>query len=219
MEKVSENLSNRVGHVPVDGKRSELRENIEAVIVAVLLAVFIRTFVVQAFKIPSGSMIPTLQVGDHILVNKFVYGVRLPFLGIPLVKGRKPAHGDIVVFKFPEDPRKDFIKRVIGVGGDIVEIRDKRVYVNGRLLPDKHAIHTDTRIIPGRDDFGPVRVPMGKLFVMGDNRDSSYDSRFWKFVDLKAVLGKAFMIYWSWNDRPDSVLDHVRWDRICHVLR
>lgn len=201
------------------GGRSILRENVEAVLVAVLLALFIRTFVVQAFKIPSGSMIPTLQIGDHILVNKFAYGLGIPFLGIPLFDGKDPGRGDIIVFKYPEDPQKDFIKRVVGVGGDVVEIRDKKVYVNDTLLPDEHAIHTDSRMLPVRDNLDPIRVPSGKLFVMGDNRDNSYDSRFWKFVDARAVRGKAFVIYWSWNDNPASVVDRIRWGRLGHLLK
>lgn len=201
------------------GNRSVLRENVEAVLVAVLLALLIRTFVVQAFKIPSGSMIPTLQIGDHILVSKFAYGLEIPFLRIPLFDGKDPDRGDIIVFKYPEDPQKDFIKRVVAVGGDVVEIRDKRVYVNDALLPDEHAIHTDTRMLPVRDSMDPVRVPPGKLFVMGDNRDNSHDSRFWKFVDMRAVRGKAFIIYWSWNDRPTSVADRIRWGRLGHLLK
>lgn len=199
--------------------RSSLRENVEAVLVAVLLALFIRTFVVQAFKIPSGSMIPTLQIGDHILVNKFVYGLEVPLLRMPLFDGKDPARGDVIVFKYPEDPQKDFIKRVVAVGGDVVDIQNKKVYVNGELLPDEHAIHTDSRMLPVRDNLGPIHVPEGKLFVMGDNRDNSHDSRFWKFVDMKAVRGKAFIVYWSWNDRPSGVADRVRWARIGRMLR
>ena len=201
------------------GRRSSLRENVEAVLVAVLLALFIRTFVVQAFKIPSGSMIPTLQIGDHILVNKFAYGLEIPFLRIPLFDGKDPGRGDIVVFKYPEDPQKDFIKRVVAVGGDVVEIRDKKVYVNGALLPDEHVIHTDTRMLPVRDSMDPVHVPPDKLFVLGDNRDNSHDSRFWKFVDARAVRGKAFIIYWSWNDRPSAIVDRIRWGRLGHLLK
>jgi signal peptidase I len=199
-------------------KKSALRENIEAIIVAIILALFIRTFVVQAFKIPSGSMKDTLLIGDHILVNKFIYGVKLPFTDTTIIPVKEPKQGDIVVFRFPEEPDKDFIKRVIGVSGDIVEIQRKQVFVNGKLLNDDYGIHTDPHVIPGalqpRDNFGPVRVPEGKLFVMGDNRDHSYDSRFWGFVDLDAVKGKAFMIYWSW-DREDF---DVRWSRIGDMI-
>jgi signal peptidase I len=199
-------------------KKSALRENIEAIIVAIILALFIRTFVVQAFKIPSGSMKDTLLIGDHILVNKFIYGVKLPFADTTLIPVKEPKRGDIVVFRFPEEPDKDFIKRVIGIPGDVVEIQRKQVFVNGKPLNDDYGIYTDPHVIPGalqpRDNFGPVRVPEGKLFVMGDNRDHSYDSRFWGFVDMDAVKGKAFMIYWSW-DREDF---GVRWGRIGDLL-
>jgi len=200
-------------------KKSGLRENIEAILVAIVLALFIRTFVIQAFKIPSGSMKETLLIGDHILVNKFIYGVKVPFFQTTIVPITNPKHGDIVVFKFPEDPSKDFIKRVIGVAGDVVEVRDKQVYVNSKLLNHDFGIHTDSYIFPAsvqpRDNFGPVVVPPHSLFVMGDNRDQSYDSRFWGFVDLKAVKGKALMIYWSWDKDNFG----VRWNRIGHLLK
>jgi signal peptidase I len=200
-------------------KKSGLRENIEAILVAIVLALFIRTFVIQAFKIPSGSMKETLKIGDHILVNKFIYGVKIPFLQTTIIPITNPKRGDIVVFKFPEDPSKDFIKRVIGVGGDVIEVRDKKVYVNSKLLNHDFGIHTDSYIFPAsvqpRDNFGPVVVPPHSLFVMGDNRDQSYDSRFWGFVDLKAVLGKALIIYWSWDKDNFG----VRWNRIGHLLK
>ncbi|MDI6686597.1 MAG: signal peptidase I [Desulfobacterales bacterium] len=200
-------------------KRSALRENIEAIVVAILIALFIRTFIVQAFKIPSGSMKQTLLIGDHILVNKFIYGVKIPFSDITLIHIKNPKRGDIVVFKFPEDPNKDFIKRVVGISGDVVEIRNKQVYINNMRLNQDHGIYTDPHIIPGvfqkRDNFGPVTVPPASLFVMGDNRDHSYDSRFWGFVDLKAVKGKAFIVYWSWDNGSFG----VRWNRIGHLLK
>jgi signal peptidase I len=200
-------------------KKSGLRENIEAILVAIVLALFIRTFVIQAFKIPSGSMKETLKIGDHILVNKFIYGVKIPFLQTTIIPITNPKRGDIVVFKFPEDPSKDFIKRVIGVAGDVVEIRDKKVYVNSKLLNHDFGMHTDSYIFPAsvqpRDNFGPVVVPPHSLFVMGDNRDQSYDSRFWGFVDLKAVKGKALIIYWSWDKDNFG----VRWNRIGHLLK
>lgn len=200
-------------------KKSALRENIEAIAVAVVLALFIRTFIVQAFKIPSGSMQPTLQIGDHILVNKFIYGVKLPFAGATIIPIADPERGDIIVFKFPEDPEKDFIKRVVAVAGDTVEMRDKRVFVNGELQPHDYAVYTDPRILPGqlqpRDNFGPIAVPEETVFVMGDNRDHSYDSRFWGFVDLEDVKGKAFIIYWSWDKEEFG----VRWNRFGQLLR
>jgi len=200
-------------------KKSALRENIEAIIVAIILALFIRTFIVQAFKIPSGSIKETLQIGDHILVNKFIYGVKIPFLRTTIIEVKNPKRNDIVVFKFPEDPGKDFIKRVIGVAGDVVEHRDKKVYVNNEPVDDIFGMYTDPHIFPGsfqpRDNFGPVTVPPGSLFVMGDNRDHSYDSRWWGYVNLKAVQGKAFMIYWSWDKDNFG----VRWDRIGKMLK
>jgi len=205
-------------------KKGSLRENLEAIFIAILLALFIRTFIVQAFKIPSGSMKQTLLVGDHILVNKFIYGVKLPFLHTTVFPIKNPERCDVIVFEFPEDPKKDFIKRVIGIGGDTVEIRNKQVYLNNMKVDCGHAIHTDLNIIPKgiqpRDNFGPVKVPEDSLFVMGDNRDHSYDSRFWGFVKLKAVKGKAFIIYWSWNkDNHGSIIDYVRWNRFGKLLK
>ncbi|MBF0211467.1 MAG: signal peptidase I, partial [Desulfamplus sp.] len=197
-------------------QKSAIRENIEAIVIAVILALFIRTFVVQAFKIPSGSMMDTLLVGDHILVNKFIYGVKLPFTdGYTLIPLKDPARRDVVVFKYPEDPDKDFIKRVVAIAGDTVEIKDKKLYINGEVQADEpYATYKDSSIIPGsfttRDNFPLTKVPENSLFVMGDNRDNSHDSRFWGFVDLKEVRGKAFLIYWSW----DSEEFGVRWDRI-----
>lgn len=196
-------------------QKSTIREYAEAIIIALLLAVFIRTFVVQAFKIPSGSMIPTLVIGDHILVNKFVYGVKNPFTGDTWLSLGDPDRHDIVVFKYPQNPSQDFIKRVVGVGGDRVEIVDKKVYVNAKLFSEPHAVNLEPlQAGSGRDNMAPVIVPANSLFVMGDNRDNSYDSRFWGFVDLKAVRGQAFMMYWSWN-REDFT---VRWQRIGKIL-
>jgi signal peptidase I len=201
--------------------KSSLRENIEAILIAIVIAMFIRTFIIQAFKIPSGSMLETLQIGDQILVNKFIYGVKIPFTdGWTLVPVKNPQRDDIVVFKYPEDPSKDFIKRVVGIGGDTIEIINKQVYVNGSLVEGKpYAVHKDDIVYPGmrtpRDNLMKITVPENKLFVMGDNRDNSHDSRFWGFVDLKAVRGKALIIYWSWNKdkfRP-------RWNRIGDILR
>ena len=143
-------------------KKSGLRENVEAILVAIVLALFIRTFVIQAFKIPSGSMKETLLIGDHILVNKFIYGVKLPFLQTTIVPITNPKHGDIVVFKFPEDPSKDFIKRVIGVAGDVVEVRDKKVYVNSKLLNHDFGVHTDSYIF--RKVFSPGIILDRSLF-------------------------------------------------------
>jgi signal peptidase I len=198
--------------------KSKLREYVEAILLAIVIAFFIRTFVIQAYKIPSGSMKPTLLIGDHILVSKFNYGIKLPFIRSTLIPVGTPKRGDIVVFIYPEDRSKDFIKRVIGLSGDTIEVRDKKVFVNGQPMNDPHGVHSDSLVIPGavqpRDNFGPVKVPEGSLFVMGDNRDESYDSRFWGFVDLKDVLGKALIIYWSWNQEEYG----VRWGRIGTIL-
>jgi len=195
-------------------------EYAQAIFIALLLALFIRTFFVQAYKIPSGSMIKTLLIGDHILVNKMAYGIRNPVTRSSWARFGTPKRGDVIVFIYPLDRSKDFIKRVIGVGGDTVEIRNKKVYVNGKLFPDPPGVqHTDPRIFPAslqpRDNFGPVKVPKGYLFVMGDNRDQSYDSRFWGFVPVKDVRGKALIIYWSW-DNPDF---RPRLGRIGTIIR
>ena len=195
-------------------RKSTLREYTEAILIALLLALFIRTFVVQAFKIPSGSMLDTLLIGDHLLVNKFIYGVKNPLNGATWIPVKNPERQDIVVFKYPLNPSQDYIKRVVGVEGDRIEIKDKKVYVNGEPLDESYTIFSDSKILPAntqpRDNMGPVTVPADSLFVMGDNRDNSFDSRFWHFVDLKAVKGKAFILYWSWDKENFS----VRWSRI-----
>ena len=202
------------------GKKSKstFREYAESIVFALLLALFIRSFIVQAFKIPSGSMIPTLQVGDHILVNKLSYGIRNPFWGSFLAYFKKPQRGDVVVFIFPEDRTKDFIKRVIGVEGDMVEIREKKIYINGKPLEDPHAHFEGDAPERGtfnvRDEYGPRQVPAHHIFVMGDNRDRSYDSRYWGYVDLDDVKGRAFLIYWSW----DGTDRWVRWERIADLI-
>ena len=207
-------------------KKSILRENLEAVCIAVVLALIIRTFIVQAFKIPSGSMLPTLQIGDHILVSKFIYGVKMPFAGTTLIPVTQPKTSDIIVFQFPKDPKLDYIKRVIGVPGDIVEIRDKKISINGKSFADRHGVYKDPLIHPAavdpRDNYGPVTVPADKLFVMGDNRDNSFDGRFWGFVDYRAVRGKAWIIYWSWDvQQPLFSLERflsIRWNRLGDVV-
>ncbi|MDL2270149.1 signal peptidase I [Desulfosarcina sp. OttesenSCG-928-A07] len=203
--------------MPSDHKKGKLRENVEAILIAVVLALFIRAFVVQAFKIPSGSMEDTLLIGDHILVNKFIYGVKLPFVSKPVLPVKPILRDDIIVFEFPEDPRKDFIKRVIGLPGDQVEIRNKVVFVNSEQVENVYAMfkRPHTAIPQPGDNMAPVTVPEGKLFVMGDNRDFSYDSRFWGFVDASAVKGKAFIVYWSWDGQEVG----VRWDRLGHMLK
>jgi signal peptidase I len=198
-------------------------EYIKAIGTALILALLIRTFAVQAFKIPSGSMIPTLLVGDHLLVNKIVYGtpVDIPFTNVTVfhMPGlRHPQRGEIIVFKYPEDPTRDFIKRTIAVEGDTIQMIDKKVYVNGKPVEEPFTQHTDTSLHMGqlepRDNFGPYLVPKNKLFMMGDNRDQSYDSRFWGYVDIKQVRGKAMIIYWSW----DSTKTFPRFDRIGKLI-
>jgi len=198
--------------------KSALRETIEAIVIALVLALFIRTFIVQAFKIPSGSMIPTLLIGDHLLVNKFLYGVRNPLNGQVWIPLAKPRQGDIIVFKYPRDPSQDFIKRVVGVAGDKVEVKNKELFVNDAPYVVKGPIHSDPQIRPGlRDNFGPVIVPEHAVFVMGDNRDNSHDSRFWGCVDLTAIKGKAMILYWSW-DSDASLAQSVRWNRIGDLI-
>ncbi|MEN8212629.1 MAG: signal peptidase I, partial [Thermodesulfobacteriota bacterium] len=163
----------------------------------------------------------TLQIGDHILVNKFIYGIKIPFTdGKALIPVKDPEKGDIVVFKYPEDPSKDFIKRVIATGGDSVQIINKKLYVNDKLVNgQEYASHKSSQIysamVSPRDNLRKIQIPENKLFVMGDNRDNSHDSRFWGFVDLKAIKGQAFIIYWSWNKSEFG----VRWDRIGDILR
>jgi len=199
-------------------KKSVLREYAEAIIIAIILALLIRTFIVQAFKIPSGSMIPTLLVGDHILVWKIIYGVKIPFTDQYLIEFGDPQKGDIIVFKFPKDEEKDFIKRVMGVPGDTIELRDKKVLLNGKRLKEPYAIHQEPHIMPGefqpRDNYGPIEVPPHSYFVMGDNRDHSLDSRFWGFVDRNKIKGRAFIIYFSWNGEDSW----IRWDRLFSLV-
>jgi len=205
---------------PVDAKAADraekpsaFREYAEALVMAVVLALFIRTFVVQAFKIPSGSMLPTLQIGDHLLVNKFLYGIRIPFVGKHMLELRAPARDDVIVFIYPEDPSKDFIKRVKGLPGETLEIRNKVLYVNGQAVEDGNAVYEkipDHMARPPRDNFGPFLVPEGTVFVMGDNRDHSHDSRFWGTVPVDDILGKAFVLYWSWDAKDFR----PRWGRI-----
>jgi signal peptidase I len=188
-------------------EKSVIRQYTEAFLIAILLALVIRTFVVQAFKIPSGSMLPTLQIGDHLLVNKFIYWFT------------DAQRGDIIVFKFPQDEGRDFIKRVIALPGDKVEVRGKQVYVNDKPVQESYAVHLDPSMQENphspRDNFAPVQAPPGQLFMMGDNRDYSMDSRFWGFLDIKKIKGKAFIIYWSW----DRERFRPRWERIGKVIR
>jgi signal peptidase I len=214
-------LRKKTAAKPESAKKSQLRDWTEALIVAAILALIIRTFVVQAFKIPSGSMEDTLLIGDHLLVNKFIYGTQLPFSDDPVLAIRQPERGDIIVFEFPEDKdksyfkRRDFIKRVIGLPGDTVEIRNKNVFVNGERYMTPEAVYKDGNLTAGpRDNMPAIKVPEDNYFVMGDNRDRSYDSRFWRFVDRSAIKGLAFIKYWSW----DSEKFMPRWGRIGRVI-
>jgi signal peptidase I len=193
-------------------RKSVVREYAEAIVIAIILALFIRTFVIQAFKIPSGSMKPTLLVGDHILVNKFIYGIKLPFTDKILISIDEPERGDVVVFKFPLDTRKDYIKRVIGLPGDRVELVDKQLLINGRPTEDPNASYS---LSGNMRKYGPVTVPDDHLFVMGDNRDESSDSRVWGFVPRPYLKGKAFLIYWSWDRKSYG----VRWNRLADIVR
>ncbi len=197
-------------------KKSLIREYGEALLVALVLAFVIRTFVVQAYKIPSESMVETLLVGDHLLASKFASGIKIPFPHSYIYRGDDPAYGDIIIFEYPNDPSVDYIKRVIGLPGDVITVRDKRLYRNGMPVEEKYIRYEQPNIIePIRDNFGPVTVPPDKYFVMGDNRDNSLDSRFWGFVDRGAIQAKAWRIYWSWDDKDNS----PRWSRIGKAVR
>jgi signal peptidase I len=203
-------------------KKKFIKEYLEPLIVAVLIALFIRAFVVQAFQIPSSSMEPTLLIGDYLLVNKFIYGIRIPYTNVKFFQFKKPQRGDVIVFIFPLDPSKDFIKRVIGTEGEKVEIIHNKIYINDRLIDDPWG-HFVTNQIPRSylqrmENFGPVVVPKDSLFVMGDNRDNSEDSRFWGFLNINAVLGKALVMYFSWDRNAKDLFDKVRWSRIGSLI-
>ena len=207
-------------------KKSLTREYIEAILIALLMALLIRTFIVQAFKIPSGSMEKTLLIGDHILVSKFSYGTHIPN-EIPFINTKLfddivlfssvPERGDIIVFKFPKDETRDFIKRVIALPGDLLEVRRQKVFINNKPYEDARARHTespsDSPLVP-RDDFGPILIPEGHVFVMGDNRENSQDSRYWGYLNVKKIRGKALIIYWSW----DKIKSWVRFERFGKIL-
>lgn len=202
-------------------KKHPVRETVEAIIIALLLALVIRTFCVQAFKIPSSSMEDTLLIGDHILVSKFAYGMQVPRpatisvfgVSVPFFETQlRPVwgsieRGDVIVFRFPGDRTKDYIKRVIGTPGDKVQVRNKRIFINGKAWEDTVGVFKGSQ--GGRtdmaDNFGPYTVPEDKVFVMGDNRDRSFDSRFWGPVGINDIKGKAFIIYFSWNKNGGGV--------------
>ncbi len=193
-----------------------IKEELKGILVAVLIALFIRAFFVQAYKIPSGSMEPTLLVGDHLLVLKCAYGIRIPLVGKYLLEYSSPKRGDIIVFIYPRDPKKDFIKRVIALPGENVRIIGRTVYINGTPLQDPWGVWSENDFL--RVNFGPVTVPKGHYFVLGDNRDNSMDSRYWGFVPKSNILGKALIIYWSWNGKAENIFQKIRWLRIGKIL-
>jgi len=204
-------------------QKSKTQEYVESLLIAALIAFFVRSFIVQAFKIPSSSMEPTLLVGDHLLVNRLNYVMKVPFTDIVILNLGNPSRGDVVVFRYPVDRSKDFIKRVIGTEGDVIEIRDKVIYLNGQKMDDPHAHFAEDSIVQGvfsqRDNFGPIRVPPRAYFVMGDNRDRSLDGRFWGFVKKEDLVGRALIIYFSWNSQADDFFRYVRWERFGRLIR
>ncbi len=192
--------------------KSVFWEYVEAILWAGGIALITVTFIVQAFKIPSGSMLQTLQIGDYLLVNKFIYGLKNPFTDEYFIEGAKPSIGDIIVFRYPKDPSLDYIKRIVGLPGDVLEMRDRQLYRNGKAVEESYIRHSLPDMYE-RDNFPQLTVPPGKYFVLGDNRDESADSRFWGFVDHSAIRGKAWRIYWSWQG-----FDNIRWDRIGQAI-
>jgi signal peptidase I len=210
-------------------KKSTAREYFESIVIAVILALFIRTWVVQAFKIPTGSMENNLLVGDHLLVDKFVFSPAPTAIERALLPVREVKRGDVIVFKYPMEPERDFIKRVIGLPGETLEVKKKVVYINGQPLKEDY-VHFLVPIGAGgleamdkRDDYGPVTVPEGYYFAMGDNRDNSQDSRYWGFLPAHYVKGRALMIYWSFADDPGAsavgrLFGGTRWSRLLHQI-
>ena len=197
-------------------QKSKVREYAETLIIALLIALFVRAFVVQAFKIPSSSMEPTLLIGDHLLVNKFIYGIRIPLTDKKILQFSEPQRGDVIVFIPPHERNKDFIKRVIGLPGDKVEVKGREIYINDTLIEDPWGVYLPPE---NSKDFGPEVVPPDSLFVMGDNRNNSQDSRYWRFASLNDVRGKAFIMYWSWDWGNPSIISKVRWKRIGSLIR
>jgi len=212
-------------------RKSTAREYFESICVAVILALFVRTFVVQAFKIPTGSMENNLLIGDHLLVNKFVFAPTLTRAEDTLLPIDPIRRGDVLVFKYPEDPERDFIKRVIGLPGETVELKEKKVYINGQPLEEPY-VHFMFPVdsssadlgeggIDVRRSYGPVTVPEAHYFMMGDNRDNSQDSRYWGFMPRDYVKGKALFVYFSFGEGGSGLsglLGNVRWSRILHQI-
>jgi signal peptidase I len=211
--------------------KSKTREYIESLLIAVIIALFVRSIFIQAYKIPSGSMEPTLLVGDHLLVNRLSYVVKIPYFDNVLYTLGKPKRGDIIVFRYPENIKIDFIKRVIATEGDTVEIKDKDIYINGAKMPDSWGHYRNTPPIPRdfstkdsfgpyrKDNFGPYTVPKDACFAMGDNRDNSADSRFWGPVRKEHLVGKALILYFSWNSNTNDPFEYIRWSRIGQLIK
>ena len=206
-------------------KKSGIRETIESILIAVVLALVLRASVVQGYHVPTGSMENTILQGDVFLGNKFLYGIRIPMTDIRLPAIRDPKPGDIVIFQSLEEPSKNFVKRCVAVGGQTVEIRDKALYVDGKRSPlPETGKFEDRRILRGtrslRDNYGPVTVPPEHFFMMGDNRDNSYDSRYWGPVPKKNILAKATILYFSWDKEVPlwDIAHKIRWGRIAHIL-
>jgi signal peptidase I len=199
--------------------KNKLWDWTKSLLIALILALFIRAFIVQAYKIPSGSMIPTLLIGDYLLVNKLAYGIKNPIKDDFIYFWKFPKRQEIVVFTYPQNKKLDFIKRVIGLPGDTVQIVNKKVYVNGKLLNEPYVQFSDPEIYPQeispRDNYGPIKVPPEHIFVLGDNRDQSYDSRFWGFVPIKYLKGKALIIYFSWDSQDFK----IRFNRIGKLIQ
>jgi signal peptidase I len=208
-------------------KKSVVREYAESLIIAVVLALFVRTWVFQAFKIPTGSMEPNLLVGDHLIVNKMIFSPTVTGLERALLPHREIRRGDVMVFKYPEEPERDFIKRVIGLPGDRLELRRKTIYINGEPLVEPYAHFTErpseSAGVTGdlREFYGPVSVPAGQYFMMGDNRDNSQDSRYWGLLPAHYVKGKALFIYFSFEEGSSltEVLQGTRWNRLLNIVR
>jgi signal peptidase I len=227
-------------------KKSVLREYFESIVIAVILALFVRTWVVQAFKIPTGSMENNLLIGDHLLVNKFVFGPTPLAIGRAVLPVREPRRGDVVVFKYPDEPDRDFIKRIIGLPGETVELRNKKVYINGQPIDEPYvhflsppsSDYQEVTSFDVRERYGPVTVPPNQYFVMGDNRDNSQDSRYWGFLPRGYIKGKAALIYWSYESGREDYVDEgwaatvkrllsvvahfftkTRWERLFHQIR
>lgn len=203
--------------------KSKWREYGESLFIALIIAIIVRSFFLQAFKIPSSSMEPTLLIGDHLLVNRLSYVVKVPFTDIVLLNLGNPTRGDVVVFRYPVDRSKDFIKRVIATEGETVEIKDKVIFVNGKRIEDPWGFFLDTNIMPGyvapKDNFGPVKVPKDSIFVMGDNRDRSLDSRFWLFVKRDDLVGRALILYFSWDRNAENPINYIRWTRFGKLIQ